>query len=148
MGSDSFSKIMNIFLVISIFVVVVIAVDSTGQKESEEVVYEINASEAELIISQDQIAQDYMSENFERPEWRAVSVSLLMNSTNELEDGKTYPLWDVKIMERTCACNSIKDLYVIEGQVSPTTGEIIDITAGLVLESKYDKQMCASTICH
>ena len=148
MGSDSFSKIMNIFLVISIFVVVVIAVDSTGQQESEEVVYEINASEAELIISQDQIAQDYMSENFERPEWRAVSVSLLMNSTNELEDGKTYPLWDVKIMERTCACNSIKDLYVIEGQVSPTTGEIIDITAGLVLESKYDKQMCASTICH
>ena len=148
MGSDSFSKIMNIFLVISIFVVVVIAVDSTGQKESEEVVYEINASEAELIISQDQIAQDYMSENFERPEWRAVSVSLLMNSTNELEDSKTYPLWDVKIMERTCACNSIKDLYVIEGQVSPTTGEIIDITAGLVLESKYDKQMCASTICH
>ena len=148
MGSDSFSKIMNIFLVISIFVVVVIAVDSTGQQESGDVVYEINASEAELIISQDQIAQDYMSENFERPEWRAVSVSLLMNSTNELEDGKTYPLWDVKIMERTCACNSIKDLYVIEGQVSPTTGEIIDITAGLVLESKYDKQMCASTICH
>ena len=148
MGSDSFSKIMNIFLVISIFVVVVIAVDSTGQKESEEVVYEINASEAELIISQDQIALDYMSENFVRAEWRAVSVSLLMNSTNELEDDKTYPLWDVKIMERTCACNSIKDLYVIEGQVSPTTGEIIDITAGLVLESKYDKQMCASTICH
>ena len=105
MGSDSFSKIMNIFLVISIFVVVVIAVDSTGQQESGDVVYEINASEAELIISQDQIAQDYMSENFERPEWRAVSVSLLMNSTTEPEHCKTYPLWYVKIMERTCACN-------------------------------------------
>ena len=148
MGSDPFSKIMKIFLVICMIVVVVIIVNFTGQQESGEVVYEINASEAEFIISQDQIAQDYMSENFEIPEWRAVSVSLLMNSTDELEDNKTYPLWDVKIMERTCACNSIKDLYVIEGQVSPTTGEIIDITAGLVLESKYDKQMCASTICH
>lgn len=183
MDNDPFSKIMKIFLAISIIVVVVILVDLTGQQEgaeeniykinvseavfivsndpiaqfysfvnfsvdqdgSEVIIYKINASEAVIIVSNDSIARNYMFVNFEKPEWRAVNVSMLVNSTDF--NGSEY-LWDVKIMERTCACNSVKDLYVIEGQVSPITGEIINITTGLVLESNYDKQMCASTVCH
>lgn len=112
----------------------------------EKNVYKINASDAVIIVSNNSIAQNYMSENFEMPKWRVINVSMLVNSTYDF-DGSEY-LWDVKIMERTCACNSIKDLYVIEGQVSPITGDIINITTGLVLESNYDKQMCASTVCH
>ena len=119
------------------------AVDRDG---SEENIYKINTSEAVTILSNDSIARDYMSEYFLKPKWRAVNVSMLVNSTLDF-NGSEY-LWDVKIMERTCACSSIKDLYVVEGQVSPITGEIINITTGLVLESNYDKQMCASTVCH
>ena len=149
MNNDPFSVVIQIFVIVGIIVVGIIVVDFIGQEEEfEGNIYEINASEAVIIVSNDSVAQGYMSEYFLRPEWRAVSVTLLMNSTNEFENNETYPLWDVKIMERTCACNSIKDLYVIEGQVSPLTGEIINITTGLVLESKYDKKMCASTICH
>ena len=118
---------------------------SVDQDGSEENIYKINASEAVTIVSNDSIAQGYRSEFFLRSEWRAINVSMLMNSTDF--NGSEY-LWDVKIMERTCACNSVKDLYVIEGQVSPITGEIINITTGLVLESNYDKRMCASTVCH
>ena len=134
-----------VLLFVSVILFVNFAVDQDG---SEEVMYKINASEAVIIVSNNSIAQDYMSEYFLRPEWRAVSVSILENSTDKLENNETYPLWDVKIMERTCSCSSIKNLYVIEGQVSPFTGEIINITTGLVLESKYDKKMCASTVCH
>ena len=141
--------IIKAFGFILLFVSVILFVNfAMDQDVSEENLYKINASEAVIIVSNDSIAQDYMSEYFLRPEWRAVSVSILENSTDKLENNETYPLWDVKIMERTCACNSIKDLYVIEGQVSPFTGEIINITTGLVLESKYDKKMCASTVCH
>ena len=134
-----------VLLFVSVILFVNFAVDQDG---SEEVMYKINASVAVIIVSNNSIAQDYMSEYFLRPEWRAVSVSILENSTDKLENNETYPLWDVKIMERTCSCSSIKNLYVIEGQVSPFTGEIINITTGLVLESKYDKKMCASTVCH
>ena len=119
------------------------ALDPDG---SEEDIYKINASEAEFIVSNDSIAKGYMSENFEQPKWRAIDISMLVNSTLDF-NGSDY-LWDVKIMERTCSCSSVKELYVIEGLVSPITGEIINITTGLVMESNYDKQMCASTICH
>ena len=118
---------------------------SVFEDKPEEIIYKINDSAAVAIISNDSVAQAYMSENFERPEWRVINVSMLLNSTDF--NGSEY-LWDVKIIERTCACNSIKDLFVIEGQVSPITGEIMNITTGLVLESKYDKKMCASTVCH
>ena len=119
------------------------ALDPDG---SEEDIYKINESEAIIIVSNDSIAKGYMSENFEQPKWRAVNVSMLVNLTYDF-NGSDY-LWDVKIMERTCSCSSIKDLYVVEGYVSPITGEIIYITTGLVLESNYDKKMCASTVCH
>ncbi|MBW6471031.1 MAG: hypothetical protein K0A90_07405 [Methanosarcinaceae archaeon] len=141
--------IVKAFGFVLLLVLVILFANFIAQPEgSEEIIYQINAFEALMIVSNDSIAQDYMSEYFERPEWRAVSASMMLNSTDELENNETYPLWDVKIMERTCSCSSIKDLYVIEGKVSPITGEIINITTGLVMESNYDKQMCASTICH
>lgn len=53
-----------------------------------------------------------------------------------------------KINGAKLCCSSVKDLYVVEGQVSPITGQIMNITTDPVMESEYDKQMCASTICH
>ena len=130
-----------------IFVSVILFVNFAVQQEkTEENIYKINASEAVIIVSNNTIAHDYMSEYFKRPEWGAVNVSMLVNSTLDF-NGSDF-LWDVKLMERTCACGSVKDLYVVEGQVSPITGEIVNVTTGLVLESNYDKQMCASTACH
>lgn len=53
-----------------------------------------------IIVSNDPIAQDYISEFFLKPKWSAVYVSMLVNSTDF--NGGGY-LWDVKLMERNCA---------------------------------------------
>ncbi|MCK5486319.1 MAG: hypothetical protein KAI86_08900, partial [Desulfobacterales bacterium] len=102
MDNSPFSNLAKAFGLIIILVAVVFLVNfAVDQDGSEEIMYEINASEAVIIVAQNQIAQDYMSENFNMPEWRAVKTSLLMNSTDGVEHNETYPLWDVKIMERT-----------------------------------------------
>ncbi len=68
-----------------------------------------------------------------------------LNSSIIQED---KPYWKVEMLERTCSCGTINDLFVVEGYVSTETGELMNLTTGRVIESQYDKQTCASTICH
>lgn len=111
----------------------------------------INESQAINITQMNQTTQDYFSDNFINEEWRLVRATLL-NETSQNVNNSTYqgefPVWKVEMMERTCACNSIKKLHVIEGYVSPYTGEIFNVSTGMVLETQYDIQSCASLDCH
>ncbi|MCK5217230.1 MAG: hypothetical protein KAJ93_05550 [Methanosarcinales archaeon] len=111
----------------------------------------INESQAINITQMNQTTQDYFSDNFINEEWRLVRATLL-NETSQNVNNSTYqgefPVWKVEMMERTCACNSIKKLHVIKGYVSPYTGEVFNVSTGMVLETQYDIQSCASLDCH
>jgi hypothetical protein len=111
----------------------------------------INESQAINITQMNQTTQDYFSDNFINEEWRLVRATLL-NETSQNVNNSTYqgefPVWKVEMMERTCACNSIKKLHVIEGYVSPYSGEVFNVSTGMVLETQYDIQSCASLDCH
>ncbi|MGP8321057.1 MAG: hypothetical protein ACT6FE_01835 [Methanosarcinaceae archaeon] len=111
----------------------------------------INASCAIKIVANNSSAVAYMSDNFKMPDWRIVRASMAKNTTYDINgsimhEGNDY--WKIEMMERSCACSGIKDLYVVEGHVSPDTGELILISTKSISESKYDKATCASTECH
>jgi len=111
----------------------------------------INDSEAIDIVSQNITAQEYFSDHFKNEQWRLVRATLVNETFNEINEStyhKGYAVWKVEMMERPCACSGIRELYVIEGYVSPFTGELTNITTDQVLESQYDKQICASIDCH
>ena len=111
----------------------------------------INESQAINITQMNQTAQKYFTDYFTKEEWRLVRATLLNESTQNVNNSTyhgEFPVWKVEMMERTCACNSIKKLHVIEGYVSPHTGEVFNITTGMVLETRYDIQSCASLDCH
>jgi len=94
----------------------------------------INESQAINITQMNQTTQDYFSDYFINEEWRLVRATLL-NETSQNVNNSTYqgefPVWKVEMMERTCACNSIKKLHVIEGYVSPYTGEVFNVSTGI-----------------
>ncbi len=75
-----------------------------------------------------------------------VHDSLYALNGSVIQEDKPY--WKVEMLERTCSCGTVKDLFVVEGYVSTETGELMNLTTGRVIESQYDKQTCASTICH
>jgi hypothetical protein len=92
-----------------------------------------------------------LSENFKRPEWRVVRSTLIQDSLYAINGSvirQDQPCWKVEMMERTCSCDTVKDLFVVEGYVSTDTGELMNLTTGRVMESQYEKQTCASTVCH
>ena len=136
--------------VVSVIIAVSACIDFTDrQGEPEEPLIKINASQAIEIVKQDPAAVEYMSENFKRPEWRGNKTVLVQGfgtNNSALQEDETY--WKVEMMERNCACSGIKSLYVVESYVSPYTGEIANVTIGMVSESNYEKETCASTACH
>ena len=136
--------LITLVLLISIIVIVAGCVTVSDQKKEMRV----NASQAVEIIKLNGSAEQYYSEHYKHPEWRG-ERAILINDTSMTEDcvHEELPYWQVEIMERTCACSGIKNLYVIEGHVSPFTGEITNLTTGQVLESTYDNTTC-TTKCH
>lgn len=111
----------------------------------------INASSAIKIVANNSNAAAYMSGNFKVPDWRVVRATMVENTTYDIngsiiQEGNNF--WKIEMMERSCACSGVKNLYVVEGHVSPGTGELIHLSTKSVSESKYDKATCASTDCH
>ena len=145
-----FANVAGIIILISVIIAVSACIDFTDQQgEPEEPPIKINASEVIEIVKQDPVAMEYMSENFKRPEWGGNKTTLVQGfETNNsvLQEDEIY--WKVEMMERNCACSGIKPLYVVESYVSPYTGEIANLTTGMVSESLYEKETCASTACH
>ena len=112
---------------------------------------QVNASGAIKIVANDSSAVAYMSGYFKVPEWRIVRATMVQNTTYDIngsiiQEGNDF--WKIEMMERSCACSGVKNLYVVEGHVSPVTGELIHLSTKSVSESKYDKATCASTDCH
>ncbi|MGP8319363.1 MAG: hypothetical protein ACT6FD_01020 [Methanosarcinaceae archaeon] len=92
-----------------------------------------------------------MSSNFKVPDWRVIRATMVENTTYDINGSiiqKGDNFWKIEIMERSCACSGVKNLYVIEGHVSADTGELIHLSTKSISESKYDKVTCASTECH
>jgi len=134
-----------------IFLSYIITTGCVDNPAKGRIEFKINDSEAIDIVSQNETAKEYFLDYFNNEQWRLVRATLVDESFNELNEStyyKGYAVWKVEMMERPCACGGIKELYVIEGHVSPFTGELTNITTGQVLESQYNKQICASIDCH
>lgn len=151
-GGSGTSAILAIFLLVCVITVVTVLVIYSGKPDtSDGLSFRVDSQEAVGIVARDPVAQQYVSENFKRPEWRVVKTTLVYDSLHDingsiLQEGQPY--WKVEMMERTCSCSTVKDLFVVEGHVSTRTGELVNLTTAQVIESQYDKQTCASTICH
>ncbi|WP_143072294.1 hypothetical protein [Methanolobus profundi] len=106
----------------------------------------ITSEQAIGIVMTDNNASEYYASNFRVPDWRVNATTLVDSSPNgsTSEEG----VWKVEIMERTCACSSVKPLNVIEGYVSASDGELFEVSTKYVSESEYDKKTCSSTSCH
>lgn len=111
----------------------------------------VNASQAIKIVINDSNVSTYISEYFAIADWRVVRATLIHDSLydlngNVIQEGNNS--WKVELMERSCACGGISDLYVVEGYVSASTGEILKLETKIVSENMYEKTTCASTVCH
>ena len=107
----------------------------------------INESQAIEILQNNSEVAAYYSSHFKVEEWRVTTTSLVETAPNSTTSDDEE-IWKIDIMERSCACSGIKDLYVIEGYVSSSTGELLEVSTKSVLESQYEKKTCASTSCH
>ena len=145
-----FANVAGVIILISVIIAVSACIDLTDQQsEPQEPPIKINASQAIEIVKQDPNAMTYLSENFKWPERRGNKTTLVQGfetNNSTLQENETY--WKVELMERNCACSGIKSLYVVESYVSPYTGELANLTTGMVSESLYEKETCASTACH
>lgn len=119
---------------------------------------ELNVSSASAVslVQNDPTAVAYMSDNFRVSGWRATKTTLVegaelaANIPADL-NGSTAEgtrAWKVEIMERTCACPAPNNLYVVEGYVDASTGEILHVRTMKAPEKNYEKETCASTACH
>ena len=150
-------KYINVIAIIAIIIIVgLIAVSGAflnNEPESDdfELSLKVNASHAIGIVTNNTSASDYLSKNFDNPDWRVVTATLesgTVYNLNGTPNQNETIVWKVEAMERTCACSGVDDLYVIEGYVSADTGELLEISAKTVSERNYDKKTCATTSCH
>ncbi len=142
-----FANVAGVIILISVIITVSACIDFTDQQSEPQI--KVNASQAIEIVKLDPVAMEYMSGNFKRPDLRGNKTTLVQGfetNNSALQEDETY--WKVEMMERNCACSGIKSLYVVESYVSPYTGEIANLTTGMVSESLYEKETCASTTCH
>jgi len=120
------------------------------QENDAQLMSNFNSSQAVKITMNDSVASAYMSHYFKEPDWRITRTTFVQETPYD-QNGTAmqgYDIWKVEIMERSCACQKISDLYVLEGYVSADTGEVLEISKQKVSEREYDKQTCATTVCH
>lgn len=152
MNRQQFFIIPAVLLVFITIIVGAVFVNNSHQPiNGTEPLTRINASCAIKIVANNSSAVAYMSSNFKVPDWRVVRATMVENTTYDIngsiiQEGNNF--WKIEMMERSCACSGVKNLYVVEGHVSPDTGELIHLSTKSVSESKYDKATCASTDCH
>ena len=141
-----------LYIVLGVFLLSgIITAGCIDNQVKDRIEIKINDSEAIDIVSQNETAEEYFVDNFKNEQWRLVRATLVNKAFNEINESTYHEedaVWKVEMMERSCACSGIKKLFVIEGYVSPFTGELTNITTDQVLESQYDKQICASIDCH
>ncbi|MCQ6962609.1 hypothetical protein [Methanolobus chelungpuianus] len=116
----------------------------------------VNSTRAVSLVQDDPAAAAYMSDNFRVSGWRATKTTLIEGaelagnipanlSASTADDTR---VWKVEIMERTCACPAPNNLYVVEGYVDASTGEVLHVRTMKAPEKNYERETCASTACH
>ncbi|MGP8323126.1 MAG: hypothetical protein ACT6FG_03940 [Methanosarcinaceae archaeon] len=151
MGRQQLFIIPVVLLLITIVVGAIFLNNSNKSVNEIEPLTWINASCAIIIVANNSSSVAYMSSNFKVPDWRVIRATMVENTTYDINGSiiqKGDNFWKIEIMERSCACSGVKNLYVIEGHVSADTGELIHLSTKSISESKYDKVTCASTECH
>lgn len=115
----------------------------------------VSSSRALALIQEDPTAAAYISDNFKVSSWGVTKTTLIegtefLNGTsgNSGSSVNSDQVWKVEIMERTCACPSPNKLYVVEGYVDASTGDILSVKTMKAPEANYEKETCASTACH
>lgn len=124
--------------------------NNSQQENDAQLNLNFNSSHAAEITMGDPLVSDYMSRYYTEPDWRVIRTTLVHETPSDQHDTSMQEgnVWKVEIMERDCACQDVSDLYVLEGYVSADTGELLEVSKKKVSESNYDKQTCASTVCH
>lgn len=119
-------------------------------QQENDAQFNFTGSRAVEITMNDPDVSAYMSRYYDEPDWRVTRTTLVQETPYDLNDTAMQDtnVWKVEIMERTCACPTISNLYVVEGYVSADTGELLGVSTMRVSERDYDKQTCASTVCH
>jgi hypothetical protein len=145
-------------LVAAVALVVLLSLVGTGcvytnnsqQENDAQLNLKYNSSHAVEITMNDPVVSEYMSRYYSEPDWRVIRTTLVHETPSDQYDTAMQEsnVWKVEIMERSCACQGVDDLYVLEGYVSADTGELLEVSKMKVSESNYDKQTCASTVCH
>jgi hypothetical protein len=121
------------------------------QRLMHENKYNINSSQAQIILLNDSNISMYYKTFFHVQDWRVNRTTIANGSIPDMHGKTVTPkedVWKVEIMERTCACAGIKPIYVIEGYVSTETGEVFNVSTKKVSETSYNASTCASTTCH
>ncbi|WP_440953330.1 hypothetical protein [Methanococcoides sp. FTZ1] len=115
-----------------------------------EINLNFNSTEAIEITKRETVIATYLEQSFKQPDWRVTRTTLVNESPYELNTTAMQKrnIWKVEMMERTCACQKISTLYVVESYVSADTGELLGHSQNMVSEREYDNQTCATTACH
>ncbi len=149
-------KNSKLFFIISVAAFVILAggnIIALEQSFSHDLkgYYNITSSQAQKIVMNNSKAATYYNTNYYMPDWRVNRTTIVNENVPDMYGRFITPkedVWKVEIMERTCACNDIKPIYVIEGYVSTDTGEVFNISTKKILETSYNASTCASTACH
>lgn len=137
-------------ILFSLVAIGVIFDNYSNQENNAELGLNINSSQAVEIVINDSDVADYMSRYYKEPDWRVTRTTLVQETPYD-QNGTALQesnVWKVEIMERSCACQKISNLYVVEGYVSADSGEVLEVSKMKVSEREYEKQTCASTVCH
>lgn len=113
--------------------------------------HNVNSTQAIEIVLNQPNATDYYNQHFRISELRVNNTTLVYGNVpnmNNIKIATDEPIWKVNIMERTCACSGIQPLYVIEGYVSATSGQCLNLSTKEVSEAEFPMSTCASTLCH
>ncbi|MFQ5976356.1 MAG: hypothetical protein ACE5J5_08590 [Candidatus Hydrothermarchaeales archaeon] len=96
--------------------------DNTGE-DKEGIRFQISGETALSILESNPQVMVFIKENFENESNRITRVALVWNKTTD-----RY-LWKIELMERSCGCliEGEEGLNVINAEIDPETGEIIDI---------------------
>ncbi|OPY16560.1 MAG: hypothetical protein A4E23_01727 [Methanomethylovorans sp. PtaU1.Bin073] len=148
-------KISQTFGLIAVAALIIMLVGSGiinfQQMLMHENKYNINSSQAQIILLNDSNVSIYYNTFFHVQDWRVNRTTIANGSIPDMYGKTVTPkedVWKVEIMERTCACAGIKPIYVIEGYVSTETGEVFNVSTKKVSETSYNASTCASTTCH
>ncbi len=103
---------------------------------------QVNGQQALEIVHADPEAAAFIEENFFNESERITDVQLNWIT------GTTDYVWYIRITERECGCRGIEGLNVLEAEVDPTTGALLDLNARVGLDEEAFARETCEKACH